>query len=113
MKRFYRFLYSLAQRSKGGRLLRRHTSPSVAMFPNPCLTTGQLTLHLRGLRSCPTQVQVLSNTGSIVLEHDVLPLSNNHLHPLTLPTNTPAGMYHCVAMQPSGTSLKSWLALTD
>ncbi|RZK30488.1 MAG: hypothetical protein EOO63_06620 [Hymenobacter sp.] len=95
------------------RLPRSPAGPSVAMSPNPCLGTDILTLHLRGLRCCPIQVRVVSSTGEVVLEREVFPLSNHHRLPLLLPTNSPAGMYHCVAVQPGGKAMKTWLALMD
>lgn len=120
MKRIYNLLGALGQllRKVKRRFThhwsrRRSIRPGVFMLPNPCLATDALTLHLHGLRSCPLRVEVRSRSGELVLERQLLPLSNHHRQPLTLPRDTPAGMYHCVALQPGGLPLKAWLALMD
>ena len=107
MQRFDSFFRSLGQCLTQFRRPETAASPGLTMLPNPCQLTDSLTLHLRGLRCCPTRVQVRANNGDIVLERQVFPLSDHHRLPLTLPRDTPAGMYRCVASPPGRADLKS------
>lgn len=109
MKRFYRLLTNLTS-NWSLQVGRAAIQPGVAMLPNPCLPTDVLTLHLRGLRCCVVQVQVRSQGGQLVLERQVTPLSDNHRLPMSLPRDTPTGMYHCVATQAGHPPVASWLA---
>jgi hypothetical protein len=111
MKRFYRFLTTLTGPWSPLLVGRLVATPRVAMLPNPCLSTDVLHLHLRGLRSCLVQVQVQSSSRQVVLERQVTPLSNNHRLPMSLPRETPPGMYCCVATQAGCPPVQSWVAL--
>jgi hypothetical protein len=110
---FSRFVRARLHRLKPAWLPSAPTTLSVAMSPNPCVVTDVLTLHLRGLRCCPTHVQVRSHTGKVYWEREIFPLSDHHRVPILLPSNAPPGMYHCVAVQPGRTPMKAWLALMD
>lgn len=114
MKSFYvQLRQRLAQHLVQVRRLQQLNRPGLLVEPNPCWPRDVPTMHLCGLRCCPVEVELRSASGELLSERRIMPLSDHHRLPLTLPRDAPPGMYRVVA-RPSGlVVLDTWVAVLD